>query len=257
MVAVSRTVMYGGLGRRRPRPARPAHRPPGVARARRRSRRRTASRPTARRARGAVAVVGPQVRRSPGHGPGQERCGTHAAQEPWPGGRRSCSASRPPDPRCKPAEWLLHPRIAGRPRRSGRTVPGWRQLHPHGPGSLRGLSAAEAVAAPQGEEAPEGVQPGPRRHPAADGRQPVGRSLAGPVRRHRGARGPGADRRRVQARAHRDPPGRPARGRARRGRRADGQQGLRLGGHGHPDPARGGRQPVGAAQQRRRDPARA
>ena len=57
------------------------------------------------------------------------------------------------------------------------------------------------------------------RHAAAARRQPLGRLLAAPGDRHRRARGPAADHRRVQPRAGRGPPRRPDRGRAGRRRR--------------------------------------
>ena len=65
------------------------------------------------------------------------------------------------------------------------------------------------------------------------------------------------DHRRVQPGAGRGPARRPDRGRAGRHRRPDAEQGLRLGRHGHPHPARGRRQPGRAAHHGGRHAARA
>ena len=93
----------------------------------------------------------------------------------------------------------------------------------------------------------QGVPRQPPRHPPADLRFAGRRSLARAVDGHRGPRGHRAGGVGVQAGADRDPAGRPARGRSGRSGRAVREQGLRVGGDGDQDPARGRRQPGRAA----------
>ena len=109
----------------------------------------------------------------------------------------------------------------------------------------------------QGVAAHVGLPRAAAGHPAAGRRQPVGRLLHAAGDGHRRPGGPAADHRRVQPRAGRGAARRPDRGRAGRRRRADEEQGLRLGRDGHPDPARGRRQPRRAADHGGGDPARA
>jgi uncharacterized protein YegL len=93
------------------------------------------------------------------------------------------------------------------------------------------------------QPAPQGVQLGSARHAAADVRLARRGSLPGPVDRHDRPRGCRADRLRVPPGAGGDPARRLPRGRHGGRRRAVRQQGLRMGRHGHQDPATGRRQP--------------
>ncbi len=147
----------------------------------------------------------------------------------------------------KPAEWILlqadhRPAAAAVRLRRQRQQP---DLDARG-GSLcprARVRHAEHPRQPQEEE----VRGRPLRHPPADGRQPERRVLTSASCRQRGPRRRGPDLHRVQPRPGRDPARCPDRGRPRDRRRPDAEQGLRLGRHGHPDPARGRRQPGGAA----------
>ena len=126
---------------------------------------------------------------------------------------------------------------------------------------LGGMAAAAPIADGElpGQPSPQGVH-----GPAAGHALAPGRHLAGRLLTHagRGGRLPGGGRAhglRAAPGGHRGPPRPSPRGGPRRHRRAHGQPRLRLGGHGHPHPAGGGRQPLRAPAHRGRDddPARA
>ncbi len=153
----------------------------------------------------------------------------------------------------KPAEWLLmHMGIAVLLALIGLLATGGSAVFMLA-GLALGLVGSVVLPVLGAESAPQEVQGPARRHLAADVGSVVRRSLAGPGLRHRRARGKRPCRRRVPSRADGDPPRCGDRGSPDGRRRPHAERRLRVGGDGHPHPARGRWQPGRAAQQGGRD----